>query len=246
MRDVRVVLIGGTSNTGKSTVAEAVAERLGFEHRSTDGLARHPGRPWRTSEREVPPHVAEHYGTLTADELIASVLAHYERLWPRIEELITDRAQAGSPGLVLEGSALWPERVARLTVPRTAAVWLTADDTVVRDRVRAAGRYEQASEGERRLMDRFLARTERYQTLMVDAVDALGLDRVDTGGGRTVAELADAVLAAVEGQSRPGRGGGAGGSVFVTDDETVDLGGPITRADVRRIMTEGPRGGERA
>lgn len=95
-------------------------------------------------------------------------------------------------------------------------------------------------------MDRFLARTERYQTLMVDAVDALGLDRVDTGGGRTVAELADAVLAAVGGQSRPGRGGGAGGSVFVTDEETVDPGGPITRADVRRIMTEGPRGGERA
>ncbi|MFF0503376.1 hypothetical protein ACFYUH_07215 [Streptomyces fimicarius] len=244
MRDVRVVLIGGTSNTGKSTVAEAVADRLGFEHRSTDGLARHPGRPWRTPEQEVPPHVAEHYGTLTTDELIASVLAHYERLWPRIEELITDRAEDGAPGLVLEGSALWPERVARLTAPRTAAVWLTADDTVVRDRVRAAGCYEQASEGERLLMDRFLARTVRYQALMVDAVDALGLARLDTGDGRTVAELADAVLAAVEGQSRPARGGGAGDRAFVTDEETHDLGGPITRADVRRIMAEGPRGGE--
>ncbi|MCQ1575813.1 hypothetical protein [Streptomyces parvus] len=246
MRDVRVVLIGGTSNTGKSTVAEAVASRLGFEHRSTDGLARHPGRPWRSPEREVPPHVAEHYGTLTTDELIASVLAHYERLWPRIEELITDHARDVAPGLVLEGSALWPERVARLTAPRTAAVWLTADATVVRDRVRAAGRYKEATEGERLLIDRFLARTDRYQALMVDAVDALGLDRIDTGGGRTVAELADAVLAAVEGQSRPGSGGGAGGGVFVPDEETRDLGGPITRADVRRIMAEGTRGEERA
>ncbi|WP_204116903.1 hypothetical protein [Streptomyces sp. CS147] len=243
MRDVRVVLIGGTSNTGKSTVAEAVAERLGFEHRSTDGLARHPGRPWRTPEHEVPPHVAEHYGTLTTDELIASVLAHYERLWPRIEELITDRARGGAPGLVLEGSALWPERVYRLTAPRTAAVWLTADATVVRDRVWAAGRYEQASEGERLLMDRFLARTVRYQALMADVVEARGLDRIDVGG-RTVAELADAVLAAVEGWSRPGRGGGTGDSAFVGDEETPDLGGPITRADVRRIMAEGLRGGE--
>ncbi|WP_179886799.1 AAA family ATPase [Streptomyces sp. st77] len=246
MRDVRVVLIGGTSNTGKSTVAEAVAERLGFEHRSTDGLARHPGRPWRTPEHEVPPHVAEHYGTLTTDELIASVLAHYERLWPRIEELITVRARGGAPGLVLEGSALWPERVSRLTAPRTAAVWLTADATVVRDRVRAAGRYKEATEGERLLIDRFLARTDRYQALMVDAVDALGLDRIDTGGGRTVAALADAVLAAVEGQSRPGHGGGTGGGVFVADEDTHDLGGPSPRADVRRIMAEGPRGGERA
>ncbi|WDG30624.1 hypothetical protein N7925_20970 [Streptomyces sp. CA-278952] len=205
MRDVRVVLIGGTSNTGKSTVAEAVAERLNFEHRSTDGLARHPGRPWRTPEHEVPPHVAEHYGTLTTDELLASVLDHYERLRPRIEELITDRAGAGAPGLVLEGSALWPAWVARLTVPRTTAVWLTADDTVVRDRVRSAGRYEEATDAERHLMGRFLARTVRFQALMLDAVQAQGLARVDTGGGRTVEELADAVLAAAAAQARPGR-----------------------------------------
>ncbi|MEU3716410.1 AAA family ATPase [Streptomyces californicus] len=205
MRDVRVVLIGGTSNTGKSTVAGRLAERLGFEHRSTDGLARHPGRPWRTPEHEVPPHVAEHYATSTPDELLASVLAHYERLWPRIEELITDRARPGAAGLVLEGSALLPERVARLTVPRTAAVWLTADDAVLRDRVRTAGRYARASEEERLLMDRFLARTHRFQTRTVEAVESLGLARLDVGGGRTVEELAGAVMATA---ARPNRSGG--------------------------------------
>ncbi|KOU49294.1 hypothetical protein ADK56_18580 [Streptomyces sp. MMG1522] len=205
MRDVRVVLIGGTSNTGKSTVAGRLAERLGFEHRSTDGLARHPGRPWRTPEHEVPPHVAEHYATSAPDELLASVLAHYERLWPRIEGLITDRARPGAAGLVLEGSALLPERVARLTVPRTAAVWLTADDTVLRDRVRTAGRYARASEEERLLMDRFLARTHRFQTRTVEAVESLGLARLDVGGGRTVEELADAVMATA---ARPNRSGG--------------------------------------
>jgi 2-phosphoglycerate kinase len=45
MHDVRVLLIGGTSNVGKSTVAQAVAKKLGFEVLSTDKLARHPGRP---------------------------------------------------------------------------------------------------------------------------------------------------------------------------------------------------------
>ncbi|ARF66171.1 hypothetical protein B1H20_13570 [Streptomyces violaceoruber] len=200
-----MVLIGGTSNTGKSTVAGRLAERLGFEHRSTDGLARHPGRPWRTPEHEVPPHVAEHYATSAPDELLASVLAHYERLWPRIEGLITDRARPGSAGLVLEGSALLPERVARLTVPRTAAVWLTADDAVLRDRVRTAGRYARASEEERLLMDRFLARTHRFQTRTVEAVESLGLARLDVGGGRTVEELADAVMATA---ARPNRSGG--------------------------------------
>lgn len=205
MRDVRVVLIGGTSNVGKSTVARAVADRLGFEYRSTDMLARHPGRPWRTPEREVPPHVAEHYGSLTVDQLIASVLAHYERLWPRIEELITVHAADASAGLVLEGSALWPVRVAALGVPRVGAVWFTADEAVVRHRVHEAGRYSSATAGERHLMDRFLARTGRYQELMLAAVDELGLDRLDAGGGRSVASLAGSVLAAVGAQEAVGR-----------------------------------------
>jgi hypothetical protein len=176
-------------------VAQAVAGTLGFECLSTDRLARHPGRPWRTPEREVPAHVAEHYRSLSVDELTTAVLDHYERLWPRIEELIRTH-----PGLVLEGSGLWPVRVARLTVPCTAAVWLTADDAVVCARVHAAGHYADATDEERHLMDKFLARTRRYQTLMLDAVDMLGLDRIDSGGGRSVAELVDLVLATVDAQ----------------------------------------------
>ncbi|WP_405865115.1 MULTISPECIES: AAA family ATPase [unclassified Streptomyces] len=203
MRDVRVVLIGGTSNVGKSTVAQLVAEKLGFACLSTDGLARHPGRPWRTPEREVPAHVAEHYATLTVDELITSVLGHYERLWPRIHDLIATHAAEGGAdtGLVLEGSALWPVRLAGLDVARTAAVWLTADAAVLRARVHAAGHYEQATGEEQALMDRFLARSERFQGLMVEALDELGLDRIDAGADRSVGVLVDAVLAAVVRQS---------------------------------------------
>lgn len=207
MRDVRVVLIGGTSNVGKSTVAQGVAEELGFECLSTDALARHPGRPWRTSEWEVPAHVAEHYGSLTVNELVASVFDHYDRLWPRIEELITARASEdrGSTGLVLEGSALWPVRVARLQVPHTAAVWLTTDDSLVRARVHSAGCYEAATGEEQVLMDKFLARTERYQALMIEAIDRLGLACIDAGGGQSAEELADTVLAAVDAQTALGR-----------------------------------------
>lgn len=213
MGGARVILIGGTSNVGKSSVAQVVAERLGFECRSTDRLARHPGRPWRTPEREVPPHVREHYGSLTTDELIDSVLSHYARLWPRIQELITTHATAratgddATPGLVLEGSALWPEPVAGLQLPHTGAVWLHADDGVLRDRIRTAGAYDEAAAPERQLMDSFLARTERYQRLMLDAVDSLGLDLIDSGDGRTVPELADAVLATVSAQHAVGRSG---------------------------------------
>jgi hypothetical protein len=141
------------------------------------------------------------------NELITSVFDHYDRLWPRIEELITARAAADprSTGLVLEGAALWPVRVARLRVPHTAAVWRTTDDSLVRARVHAAGCYEAATDEERVLMDKFLARTECYQALMIEAIDRLGLARIDAGGGQSAAELADTVLAAVDTQIALGR-----------------------------------------
>ncbi|WP_380284617.1 hypothetical protein [Kitasatospora purpeofusca] len=205
---LRVVLIGGTSNTGKSAVARVVAERLGFECRSTDGLARHPGRPWPVPGWDVPPHVAEHYRTLTVDELIASVLDHYARLRPRIEELVTGRVADGDgPGLVLEGSALRPAAVARLVGPAAAALWLTADEAVIRERIRRGGRYAEAGEEQRYLMDKFLARSVRHQELMSAELDRLGLVGLDAGNGRSVGELADAVLAA-SARRRPVTGAG--------------------------------------
>jgi 2-phosphoglycerate kinase len=195
--DLRVLLIGGTSNTGKSTVARAAADRLGFEYASTDGLARHPGRPWRTPDWEVPPHVAEHYRTLTVDELTESVLGHYERLWPRVAEMVSERVSASErPGLVLEGSALLPARVAALHLPHITTVWLTADEGVIRDRIRTAGRYAEASEQERLLMDKFLARTLRYQAEMRADIARLALRTIDSGADEPVTKLVDAVFAA--------------------------------------------------
>ncbi|WP_202872553.1 hypothetical protein [Kribbella soli] len=91
LHDVRVVLVGGTSNVGKSTVAQVLAGRLGFDYLSTDKLGRHPGRPWATPNHEVPAHVVEHYRSFTGEQLVDALLAHYERMWPRIEELVTSR-----------------------------------------------------------------------------------------------------------------------------------------------------------
>ncbi|MEK1850498.1 MAG: hypothetical protein AAAC48_01095 [Phyllobacterium sp.] len=52
--NLRVILIGGSSNVGKSTVADALAEKLGRCCVSTDSLAKHPGRPWPQKRRKFP------------------------------------------------------------------------------------------------------------------------------------------------------------------------------------------------
>lgn len=82
----------------------------------------------------------------------------------------------------------------RTGCPAHGPVWLTADEAVLRARVHTGGRYEAATAEERALMDSFPAPTERCQSLMVEALDELGLDRIDTGAGRTVAALVESVL----------------------------------------------------
>lgn len=110
---VAVILVGGTSHVGKSTVARALATELGWRQVSTDRLARHPGRPWTTDR----PQVHEHYARLSIEQLTDQQLAHYQRMWPLVEELVRDALAPGRGGRVLEGSGVW--RTTWPSCPRT-------------------------------------------------------------------------------------------------------------------------------
>jgi 2-phosphoglycerate kinase len=176
----RVILIGGSSHAGKSTLAEAVAGRLGWAWRSTDKLARHPGRPWN-HQGEVKPHVAAHYAELSPEELIEDVLAHYrQNVLPQVAELIHVHATDDAAGpLVLEGSALWPAEVAELDLEGVKALWLTASDELLTARIHAESRYAEATPTGKYLTDKFLARTLLYNRQMVAACAQLDLPVCD-------------------------------------------------------------------
>ncbi|MDE2822507.1 MAG: AAA family ATPase [Chloroflexota bacterium] len=180
--NLRVILIGGSSHAGKSTVSETLAATLGWTSLSTDRLAAHPGRPWRrTPGDKVMDIVAEHYLNLSVDELMEDVLRHYwANVWPKVEELIVSYVGDTSVnGLVLEGSALWPEFPTRLDFNRVGALWLTASEETFRQRIYANSRYSTKSGRNREMVDKFLQRTVAYNTRMVEVVNRLGFNLVD-------------------------------------------------------------------
>lgn len=180
--ETRVILIGGSSHVGKSTLGASLGSRPGWCHISTDSLARHPGRPWSVEPHKVPTRVAEHYLTLSAGELVADVLRHYRSMWPGIEALIASHAtDPDTDRLVLEGSALWPESVATLDVEGAAAIWLTASRNVFETRIKRESDFENKIGRDREMIEKFLARTLRYDEKMRRAVDRLGLTRLDVG-----------------------------------------------------------------
>ena len=179
--NLKVILIGGSSHVGKSTVSDSLGAKLGWVHISTDSLARHPGRPWRTAPEEVPDHVAEHYLSLSIDELIEDVLRHYRtNVWPRIEEIVTSHLNdTSTSGIVLEGSALLPELVMNLDIDKIVAVWLTAGEEVFRHRIHDGSLYCRKSPREQLMIDKFLERTLAYNALLVNAVNRHGYILVD-------------------------------------------------------------------
>ena len=200
----RVALIGGTSHVGKSTAAQGLAARLGWLCVSTDSLARHPGRPWPTRTWTVPAHVLEHYSTLPTAELLESVLAHYERMRPMIRDLIVRHATDPDAGpLVLEGSALWPERVAELDLPLVRAVWLTADHALIETRMRHESGFDSADPPGQALIRSFLARTLAYDDAMLAAVRRLGLPVIEATAAMSADDVVDVVLAELGAPPRP-------------------------------------------
>lgn len=170
----RILLIGGTSHAGKSTLARNLGKTLGWKLVSTDHLARHPGRPWKALPEQVPGHVAAHYLSLSANQLLADVLRHYQSLWPIISDLIV---HSDAP-LIVEGSALWPEWTAGLAPDNVTALWLTASDESLKQRIREASGYDKAVGEQKEMIRKFVVRTLLYNRMMMEAVHRLELPSV--------------------------------------------------------------------
>jgi 2-phosphoglycerate kinase len=190
-----IILIGGTSHTGKSTLAHCLAARLVGTTQSTDRLARHPGRPWAPPPHAVRPHVVEHYRDLTDEERMASVLAHYRAMRPLIADVLhAHREGPATAALVVEGSALLPESAAALAAADVRAIWLTADDALLRTRIEAESGYARADPASRRLIEAFLERARRFDRFLRGEVGRRGWPAVQVEVGVSPQALADRCL----------------------------------------------------
>jgi hypothetical protein len=190
----RVILIGGTSHCGKSTLAAHLAARVGADARSTDHLARHPGRPW-TFPDGPPPHVAEYYLAGDHENRLALVLAHYDQtVWPLAEALIR---QPSTAPLVLEGSALLPDRVSRLGMRSVGALWLTAAPGLLEQRIRHAAALVGAAGDVQAMTEAFLERALRFDRLVYERATAACLPLLTVTAELGLEDLADRARAAL-------------------------------------------------
>jgi 2-phosphoglycerate kinase len=182
--NTRVILIGGTSHLGKSTLAGHLEKTLGWRRLSTDNLARHPGRPWKLPPASAPPHVREYYEKLSGAELVDDVLGHYRNLvWPAAAALIGHyQRDATKTGLILEGSALWPDVVTQVISDQVQALWLTASDELIENRIQFNSRYAEQDSQHKLLIDKFVYRSIAFNSKMMTLIGDQHLPMLNIDG----------------------------------------------------------------
>ncbi len=191
----KVILVGGTSHVGKSTVAEALAQARTATLISTDGLSRHPGRPWRATE-VVPEDVMAYYSQAQDDAdrqrfFLDDVWRHYtRRVWPIVAAIMACRLDNPyDRPTVIEGSAIVPviEPADGMRV-----YYLTLDDEVIVERIRADSRYADHEPPERLVIDTFSRRTLDFQARVTNEADAR--DLVEVAAFASADEIVDYLL----------------------------------------------------
>ncbi|WP_299408177.1 hypothetical protein [Acaryochloris sp. IP29b_bin.148] len=149
--------------------------------------------------KDIPSHVARHYQRLAADELLQDVLRHYrENVWPTIEHIVVGHANdASSDKVVIEGSALLPDLVKTLDFDSISAIWLTASNGFLKQRIYSNSEYETKSSHERLLIDKFLERNNLFNEQIIETVHRLGLASLKVEDESTLDSLKNICLSSL-------------------------------------------------
>ena len=194
----QVVLIGGASHVGKSSLGKALAGELNGKYIATDSLARHPGRPWTNEEvKIVKPHVVEHYRNLSVPELVSNVLKHYRHsVVPQVESLIqTHQFTSPDKYLVIEGSAIYPSLVAELVNRENIrGIWLTASHSLLKNRIYHSSNFYHSGKAERYVIYQFLGRTWLFNRGVINDAQSRGLTIIDVSLELLIGELLNKCL----------------------------------------------------
>ena len=197
----KVVLIGGPTSVGKSTVARCIAARYQYNCIPTDDIGK-AIRAVTTVQTHPALHAfkdkdyQEYFATISVDLLINHARQSHEIIWPALEMIIRTHATWGDP-LVLEGYALWPDWVLAADFTSTGAVWLTFDDDLLEARIRSQASFYEGASDEQALIVNFLRRSSRFNQLMVESALECGAAVIRVKLGHSVEDVADRCVVAL-------------------------------------------------
>ncbi len=196
-----MILIGGVSAAGKTTLGQALSNRLGAGRLTADDLAAgaraittpesHPGLHGMT-QTVTGVNWIEYFISRPVEQTIADATAEHQAMWPAIQGVIRLHASSG-PQIVIDGWYFRPEMVSALDNENLASFWLVAKREVLEERERKYDEGKGSSKPEL-FLEHFLARSYWYNDLIEEQAKRFKLPILYQDGTRTPDDLVDAVL----------------------------------------------------
>jgi 2-phosphoglycerate kinase len=209
-----IVLLGGVTGVGKSTLASQLANRLGITRVIATDQVRQVVRAFFSHEFMPAVHHSSFDVGLVLEDLadgreptIAGFLRQVEAIAPGVEALM-ERAVSERTPMVVEGVHLLP----KAPDPRLRERAITAQALLaVRDEQAHRGHFHMRSVQSPRPSERYLEAFERIRALqdyLIERAEAAGVPVIDQGGLEpTLKRVMEIVLDAVAGEGEHQDGG---------------------------------------
>mgnify|MGYP001816827187 CR=1 FL=1 len=193
-----VVLIGGAPGAGKTTLARAVAERLGWLALPGDALvtamrgvterATHPALHVAGRGRHV-----EYFTNGPPEKLVDDAIRLQAEAWPGFERVISFHSRFG-PSATVDSWTFTPGNVAGLELDNAVAVWIVIDRAELEKREQPQPGYVDPSPDPERRRSNFLHRSLWCNGYMEREAKLHGMPVLYQDGTHSVSEHVAAVL----------------------------------------------------
>ena len=158
-----VILIGGAPLVGTAEVARKIAAQWEYGCLSTDDLIQ-AVRAVTTSQSHPQFHLLQqkdhrqYFITNTVNRLATDLRYQNESVWPTIKKVIEHHIEEGT-GIVIEGWALLPDKIAKLELSRISSLWLVADEAFFQRQVQQEQAFFETGSMEDVFARKFAARS---------------------------------------------------------------------------------------
>jgi 2-phosphoglycerate kinase len=202
----RVVLVGGAPGAGKTTLARALAERMGRPTHSFDHVVT-AIRAVTTRETHPAFHAArashvEYFTETEPARLIEDALELEQACWPAVERICA-LSRAAEAELVMDWWLLPPNAVATSDVPGLTGLWIEVDQRALEDRERANQSFFAPSADPDRMFEHFMARSRWANEHYPTQARELGFQVLEQPGDRPTEDLVDEAIGAMTKRASP-------------------------------------------
>lgn len=176
LNNIKVILIGGSPMSGKTTLAIKLAAKYEYGCISTDDIGEIIG-----TVSEVDPmknfDYREYYISKSIEDLINDIFLYHRRLWPSIKHLIEIHSNWSSP-IIIEGWALYPNLVKLIENDNLRTIWLVSDEDVLEQRLLSHKDFYRGSSDEQKMITNYLLRSLWHNETIFQQVNELNHDLI--------------------------------------------------------------------